>query len=86
VSNSRSSRDSADVRCLQNDLFVSTLHRAINRTGVERYSIPVFVGTSYDTIIDTIPSCITPDRPKRYEPVKAGDFVRDKVAAGLVKY
>lgn len=30
------------------DVFKSTLHRAINASGQERYSIPVFFGANYD--------------------------------------
>lgn len=30
------------------DIFKSTIHRAINRSGVRRYSIPLFFGTDYD--------------------------------------
>jgi len=34
------------------DIFKSTVHRAINRTGVERYSIPLFFGTDYDVLLE----------------------------------
>ena len=34
------------------DIFKSTVHRAINRTGVRRYSIPLFFGTDYDVKLE----------------------------------
>jgi isopenicillin N synthase-like dioxygenase len=34
------------------DVFKATVHRAINRTGVERYSIPLFFGTDYDVLLE----------------------------------
>jgi isopenicillin N synthase-like dioxygenase len=35
-----------------NDIFQSNVHRAINRSGVERYSIPLFFGTDYDVALE----------------------------------
>ncbi len=64
-----------------NDLFASTVHRAINVTGSPRYSIPFFLGTNYDTLIDALPGCITPERPRKYEPVIAGDYVQSRFDA-----
>lgn len=37
---------------LLDDVFKSTVHRAINRSGVERYSIPLFFGTDYDVKLE----------------------------------
>ncbi|KAF8757919.1 iron ascorbate-dependent oxidoreductase family [Rhizoctonia solani] len=55
-----------------NDIFKSTVHRAINRSGVRRYSIPLFFGTDYDVKLEVLPSCISANRPARYEPIIAG--------------
>jgi isopenicillin N synthase-like dioxygenase len=64
-----------------NDFFASTIHRAINVTGKPRYSIPFFLGTNYDTLIDVLPGCVTAERPRKYEPVIAGDYVQSRFDA-----
>jgi len=64
-----------------NDIFKSTVHRAVNRSGVHRYSIPLFVGTDYDVPLEPIASCVSADRPPKYEVVTAGDYVKSKLKA-----
>jgi isopenicillin N synthase-like dioxygenase len=68
-----------------NDLFRSTLHRAINVTGRRRYSIPFFYGPDPDTIIETLPGCFGPDRPALYPPIRAGDYSLERNQASYVK-
>jgi isopenicillin N synthase-like dioxygenase len=34
------------------DIFKSTVHRVINKSGLERYSIPLFFGTDYDVKLE----------------------------------
>ncbi|TDL19672.1 Clavaminate synthase-like protein [Rickenella mellea] len=64
-----------------NDVFKSTVHRAINRTGIRRYSIPLFFGTDYNVKLEPIPSCVSAERPPRYEVVTAGDYVKSRLEA-----
>ncbi|KAJ6507495.1 2OG-Fe(II) oxygenase [Mycena vulgaris] len=64
-----------------NDVFRSTVHRAINRSGVRRYSIPLFFGTDYDVRLEPIPSCVSAERPARYEVVTAGEYIKGRLQA-----
>ncbi|OSC98036.1 Clavaminate synthase-like protein [Trametes coccinea BRFM310] len=64
-----------------NDVFKSTVHRAINRSGVRRYSIPLFFGTDYDVKLEPITSCVSPERPPKYEVVTAGEYVKERLKA-----
>ncbi|TCD65819.1 hypothetical protein EIP91_002169 [Steccherinum ochraceum] len=64
-----------------NDVFKSTVHRAVNRSGVERYSIPLFFGTDYDVKLEALPSCVDEAYPAKYEVVTAGDYVKSRLEA-----
>lgn len=68
-----------------NDVFKSTIHRAINRTGLERYSLPFFFGVDYSTLIEVLPSCISEATPCKYEPIIAGEWVESRLAETYVK-
>ncbi|ORY66180.1 uncharacterized protein BCR38DRAFT_483831 [Pseudomassariella vexata] len=62
-----------------NDLFLSTIHRAYNKEGKARYSIPFFFGADYDAVMETLPSCVSEDRPAKYKPITAGEHVKMKL-------
>ncbi|KAI0274309.1 2OG-Fe-II oxygenase [Russula aff. rugulosa BPL654] len=64
-----------------NDVFKSTVHRAANRSGSRRYSIPLFFGTDYDVSLEPIAGCVSAERPPRYEVMTAGDFVKMRLQA-----
>ncbi|KAL2004546.1 hypothetical protein VTN00DRAFT_3431 [Thermoascus crustaceus] len=69
-----------------NGIFKSTLHRATNLTGQERYSIPFFFGVDYDATVSVLENCITADNPAKSGPVKAGEHVRKQLANTYVNY
>ncbi|KII88339.1 hypothetical protein PLICRDRAFT_698734 [Plicaturopsis crispa FD-325 SS-3] len=72
-----------------NDILKSTLHRVRappRKEGDggmtrERYSIPYFMTADRDKVIDCLPGCFGPDRPKRYEPINAGEYINMRLNA-----
>ncbi|KAG5635450.1 hypothetical protein H0H81_011227 [Sphagnurus paluster] len=64
-----------------NDVFKSTPHRAINRSGKARYSIPLFFGTDYNVPLKSIPTCVSDEFPAKYEDITAGEYVKSRLAA-----
>jgi len=63
-----------------NGVYKSTVHRVVNRTNKERYSIPLFFSINYDEKVETLPSCISEENPLRYPPITAGKYVLDRLA------
>ena len=58
-----------------NETYVSNLHRVINRTGKERYSIPTFFNLDYDAPVACLPTCQSAEHPAKYAPIKSGDYL-----------
>ncbi len=58
-----------------NDAFLATPHRAINRTGGERYAIPFFCDSNIDWPVVAVPTTVGPDRPAKYPPTDYTDYM-----------
>ncbi len=59
-----------------NDLYASTLHRALNTAKVARIAVPFFVSPHSATMVRCLDTCQSPGNPPRYEPVNAEEYVR----------
>jgi hypothetical protein len=58
-----------------NDCFLATPHRAVNRTGGERYALAFFCDSNIDWPIASVPTCVGPDRPPRYPTTYYTDYM-----------
>ena len=59
-----------------NDRYRSTLHRVINHSGRERYSIPYFYSGNPDHEVRCLPTCLAEGEVPKYPPVKVQDHLR----------
>ncbi|KAI9742963.1 MAG: hypothetical protein M1818_003258 [Claussenomyces sp. TS43310] len=60
-----------------NGHFASTVHRVVNKTGKERYSIPFFFAFDNQAELEVVPSCR--ENGKEYAKGRVGDFIRERL-------
>ena len=58
-----------------NDTFLATPHRAINRSGGERYALAFFCDSHIDWPIAAVPTTVGPDRPPKYPTTYYTDYM-----------
>ncbi len=70
---------------LTNHVYPSTTHRVTNpkdpgAARKPRYSVPFFLHPNPDVVLDVLPSCITPDNPKRYpKAITAHEYLLERL-------
>lgn len=62
-----------------NDVYRSTPHRVVGPASGDRISLPFFVNPDPDTVVATIPACVSDERPLHYEPVTAGGYLAQRI-------
>ncbi len=58
-----------------NDFFLATPHRAVNRSGGERYALAFFCDANIDWPVAAVPSCLGPDKPAKYPTTYYTDYM-----------
>jgi isopenicillin N synthase-like dioxygenase len=58
-----------------NDVFLATPHRAVNRSGGERYALAFFCDSRIDWPIAAVPTTVGPDRPPKYPMTYYTDYM-----------
>jgi isopenicillin N synthase-like dioxygenase len=68
---------------LTNHQLKSTIHRVVNppreKMGFSRYSIPFFMHPRAEMNLSSLSSCISPDFPKMYVDMTAGEFLDERL-------
>jgi isopenicillin N synthase-like dioxygenase len=60
-----------------NDRYRSTLHRVVNASGRERYSIPFFFVGNPDHAVSCLPTCLSPGETPKYPPTTVEAHLRE---------
>ena len=64
-----------------NDIYVSTPHRVVNRSGRERYSVAFFFDPNPEAQVEAIAGCVPAGAAPRHASVRASDYLAMRLNA-----
>jgi isopenicillin N synthase-like dioxygenase len=53
----------------------------VNRTPEARYNVPFFFSVNYDTVIETLPTCLKEGEESHWKPIRAGEYILERLNA-----
>jgi isopenicillin N synthase-like dioxygenase len=66
-----------------NGVFTSTLHRVVNVSGLERYSLPYFFDPDFNAEVVCLETCLEPGETPKYPPTTSGRHLLDMINASF---
>lgn len=67
-----------------NDKFLSTPHRVMNESGVDRYSMAFFFDPHLDRSLECLPTCTSADNLAKYPPITYGQYLKEFLDANYL--
>src|SRR3981189_1998559 len=62
-----------------NDVYVATPPKVVSPSAADRYSVAFFLDPNPDAVVECLPTCTSPERPPKYNPITGPAFLRSRL-------